>query len=82
MDCGPKQIMEITSFLSKAHNWKSPGNNQIQNYLLKAFSAAHRCITKNFSGIMEEPGKVPDWLNTGMTYLLPKSGDSKEVRNY
>jgi hypothetical protein len=25
---------------------------------------------------------APDWLTTGITYLLPKSGDSKEVRNY
>ena len=30
---------------------------------------------------MEEPEKVLDWLTTGITYLLPKSGDSKEVRN-
>ena len=29
-----------------------------------------------------EPGKAPDWLTTGITYLIPKSGDSKEVRNY
>jgi hypothetical protein len=33
------------SFLSKAHNWK-PGSDQIQNYWLKAFPAAHRHITK------------------------------------
>jgi hypothetical protein len=32
MDCGPIQIMEITAFLSKAHNWKSPGSDQTQNY--------------------------------------------------
>jgi hypothetical protein len=31
---------------------------------------------------MEELEKVSDWLTTGITYLLPKSGDSKEVRNY
>ena len=30
MDWGPVQIMKITSILSKAHNWKSPGNDQIQ----------------------------------------------------
>ena len=28
--------MEIALYLSKAHNWKSPGNDQIQNYWLKA----------------------------------------------
>ena len=31
---------------------------------------------------MEGPNKVPDWLTTGVAYLLPKSGDSKEIRNY
>jgi hypothetical protein len=82
MDCGPMQFMEITSLLSKAHNRKSPGNNQIQNYWLKEFPASHRLITKYFIGIMAKPEKVPDWLTTRITYLLQKSGYSKEVRNY
>jgi hypothetical protein len=47
MDWGPIKIMEITSFLSKAHNWKAPGNDQIQNDWLQAFQAAQRHITKN-----------------------------------
>jgi hypothetical protein len=74
--------MKTTSFLLKAHNWKSPGSDQIQNYWLKAFPAAHRHITKNFNAIMEEPEKIPDWLTRGITYLLPKSRDSKAVRSY
>jgi hypothetical protein len=74
--------MEITSFLSKAHNWKSPRNDQLQNYWLKSFPAAHKHSTINFTVIMEELERVPDWLTAGVTYLLPKSGDSKEVRNY
>jgi len=28
--------MEITSFLTKAHNYKSPEKDRIQNYCLKA----------------------------------------------
>jgi len=72
MDWRHTQITEITSYLSKAHNWKSPGNDQIQNYWLKAFAATHRYITKNFTAIIEEPEKAPDWLNTGITYLIPK----------
>jgi len=32
MDWMPIQITEITSYLSKTHNWISPGNDQIQNY--------------------------------------------------
>ena len=82
MDWRPIHIMEITSHLSKAHNWKSPGNDQIQNYWLKAFAATHRHTEKNFNAITEEPKKTPDWLTTGITYLISKSGDSKEVRNY
>jgi len=37
---------------------------------------------KNFNAIIEEPEKAPDWLTTGIIYLIAKSGDSKEVRNY
>jgi hypothetical protein len=78
---GTYKNYQITSFLSKAHNWKSPGSHQIQNYWLKAFPVAHSHITKNVNAIMEEPEKVPDRLTTGVTYMLPKSGDSKAVRN-
>jgi hypothetical protein len=77
MDWMPIQIMEITSYLFKAHNWKSPGNDQLQNYWLKTFAATHRHITKNFNAIIEEMEKT-----TGITYMISKSGDSKEVRNY
>ena len=68
--------------MSKTQNWKSTGNDQIQNYWLTAFPAAHRHITKIFNGLIEEPEKVPEWLTTEITYLLPKLGDSKEVSNY
>ena len=81
MDSRPIQIMEITWYLEKAHNWKSTGNDQKQIYWLKAFPATHRHIAKNFNVIIEEPEKAPDWLTTGITYLIPKSGDSKEDRN-
>ena len=33
----PIQITEITSYLFKAHNWRSSGSDQIQNYWLKNF---------------------------------------------
>jgi len=45
MHCSPIQILEIALYWLKAHNWKSPGNDQIQNYWLKAFPATHRHIT-------------------------------------
>jgi len=54
------------------NNWKSPGSDQIQNHWLEAFPATHRHFTKNFNAIIEEPEKTPDWLTTGITYLIPK----------
>jgi len=36
---------------------------------------------KYLNAIIEEPEKATDRLSTGKTYLIPKSGDSKEVRN-
>ena len=75
----PIQITEITSYLSKAHNWKSPGSDQIQNYWFKAYPVTHRHITKNFNAIIEDPEKAPDWLTTGITYLITKSGNGKET---
>src|SRR5215510_9394633 len=49
MDWKPTQITEITLYLSKAHNWKSPGNDQIQNYWLNAFPATQRHIAKDLN---------------------------------
>jgi hypothetical protein len=45
-DWVPVRTMKTTIFLLKAHNWKSPGSDQIQNYWLKAFPAAYRHIPK------------------------------------
>ena len=56
----PVQIMEMPSYLSKAHNWKSPGSDKIQNYWLKVFPADQRHITKkNFNVLIEKLQKVP-----------------------
>jgi hypothetical protein len=66
MDLRPIQSMEITSFLLKTLNWKSPRSDKIQNYWFLAFLAAYLHITKYFIAIMKEPEKVPEWLTTGI----------------
>jgi hypothetical protein len=78
----PIKTTKTTSFLSKTHNWKSPGSDQIPNYWLKAFLATHSYITKFINTIIEESMQMPDWLTTGITYLLPKSGETKEPKIY
>jgi hypothetical protein len=78
----PIETVETTSFLSKTHNWKSPANDQMPNYWLKAFPATHSYITKTFNILIEEPKKMPKWLTTGIMYLLPTSEETKEPKNY
>jgi len=47
--CMPIQITEFISYLSKSHNLKSTGNDQIQNYWLSTIPFTHRHITKEIS---------------------------------
>jgi len=70
----PIKSTEITPCLSKALNWISPGNDQIQNYWLKTFPATHKHITKNFNTIIEEPEKAPDWLTARIPKIKRQQG--------
>jgi hypothetical protein len=70
MDWKPTQITEITLYLSIAYNWKSPGNDQIQNFWLKAFPATHKHTANCLNAITEKPEKAPDWMTAGKTYGL------------
>jgi hypothetical protein len=66
----PIGTMEMTSFLSKTNNWKSPGIDQISNYWLKAFPATHSYITKSFNILIEETkinARVADYRNNVST---------------
>jgi len=49
MDWRPIQIPEIALYLLKAHNWKSPGNDQIQNYGLRLFQLLTGILQKKTS---------------------------------
>ena len=60
----------------------SIGNDQIQIYWLEAFPGNHRDIKKTSVAIIDKPEKAPDYLTAGITYLIPKSGDSNEVSKY
>ncbi|PNF13578.1 hypothetical protein B7P43_G19014 [Cryptotermes secundus] len=78
----PIKTTEFTSVLAKTHNWKSPGSDQIQNYWLKAFPVTHSYIVEAFNKIIEKPQQMPEWLTTGITYLLPKSKNTMDPKNY
>jgi hypothetical protein len=53
MDFDLIQIMKIASFLSKSHNWKSPG---MIKYIITGFKPSQlpTGILKNYNEIMDE----------------------------
>lgn len=73
---------EITEIIKQTHNWKSPGPDQLQNFWLKHFTAAHQALTKSFNEVIENSETAPEWLTTGVTFLIPKNKFTKEAKNY
>ena len=35
-----------------------------------------------YNAILKEPDKCPEWLTQGLTFLIPKSNDANEAKNY
>ena len=73
---------EVISAIKKTHNWKSPGQDKIPNFWLKNLTSLHEDIACCFSNIVKNPEESPSWLTNGITYLLPKSEETIEPKNY
>lgn len=68
--------------LLKAHKWKSSGLDKVNNFWLHSFSSAHHLLTKLLSKILREPEETPQWMSEGITYLLAKTKEMKNPKNY
>ena len=66
----------------KSSNWKAPGNDRIATFWLKKLSSVHEDLTTAYNDILKNPEKQPDWLTEGLTYLLPKTEETKNPKNY
>ena len=66
----------------KSSNWKAPGNDGIANFWLKNLSSVHEDLTIAYDDILKNPEKQPDWLTEGLTYLLPKTEEMNNPKNY
>ena len=73
---------DIHKALLKSQKWKSPGPDKIPNFWLHHLSAAHELLAKTLSRIISEPELMPSWLTKGTTYLLPKSDETEDPKNY
>ena len=75
-------VEEISEALKKSHKWKSPGMDQIPNFWLDTLSSTHMQLAINFNNVMKDPTLAPKWFCQGITYLLPKSKDTENPKNY
>lgn len=50
--------------------------------MVQELAALHIDLTRAINDIMNEPQHIPTWLTSGIPFLLPKSKDTRDPRNY
>eukprot|EP00794_Sanderia_malayensis_P013026 gene13026-14364_t len=75
-------VKELEVALGKSHKWKSPGIDKIPNFWLNVLSDLHKPLVDSMNDIFDQPDSIPDWLTEGVTYLLPKTQETENPKNY
>ena len=75
-------VLELRAALTKSLKRKSPGIDKVPNFWLIALSLSHVTFTGLLNEIMQNPEKTPGWMCERSTYLLGKSNDTKDPKNY
>lgn len=73
---------EVTKALRKSHKWKSPGLDQVPNFWLDALQSAHSKLASSFNAVINDPHLTPSWFCQGTTYLLAKTLETGDPKNY
>ena len=68
--------------LRKCSKWKSPGKDKIPNFWLNAFHETHTRLTQLYNLVITDPKQIPQWFVNGITYLLPKSDETNNPKDY
>ena len=48
---------------------------------LSNFTATHKHVAALFNKLIEED-QIPEWLTTGVTFLIPKNENTENPKNY
>jgi len=81
MEWSPVCEKDVADALRTTLNWKATGRDQLANFSLKQLSATHKHITALFNKLIEED-QIPEWLTAGITFLIPKNGNTENPKNY
>jgi hypothetical protein len=68
--------------VKRTHNWKTPGIDNIQNYWYKYLPATHSKFAELLHKHITENLNLPPFFTTGITYLKPKSTDTRNPSKY
>ena len=77
-----EKILELEAALTKSQKWKPPGIYKAPNFWLNPLSSPHVMFTSLLNEIMQNLEKTPQWMCETTTYLLAKSNDTKDLKNY
>lgn len=69
---------DVLEAVKKTKNWKTPGPDMIHNFWFKKFTSTHKHLAKAFTAALEDPINTPDFMTTGLTFLLPKTEKCSE----
>ena len=75
-------IVDLKHALKKWSKWKPSGKNKVPNFLVNASHEIHTRLTNLYNLVITNQKQVPQWLVNGITYLLPKSDDTYNPKNY
>ena len=75
-------ISDVRTAISNTNNWTSPGLDKIPNFWLKNLEELHMDMAREYTILLKERNKCPEWLTQGLTFLIPKSNDTRETKNY
>ena len=69
---------ETIKSIHKTSNWKAAGCDGVANFWLKQLTSLHPELANAYNSIL----KNPDWPTKGVTFLIPKSKDTENPKNY
>ncbi|XP_064076354.1 uncharacterized protein LOC135194637 [Vanessa tameamea] len=76
------KLDDLTEVLKKTKNWKAAGIDQIHNFWYKKFTSLHDILTKIISDLINCRTPLPNFITTGLTYMLPKNQNTHDPSQY
>nr|XP_037873333.1 uncharacterized protein LOC119629884 [Bombyx mori] len=73
--------IDVSRAVRSMPNWKSPGPDGLHSYWIKWIRSSHERLAAQFQQALEM-GSLPDFMTSGITYLIYKSGNTSDPKNY